>query len=253
MRRAAATLLPFVLLAALWQALAEARLVDPAVLPSAWTVFRALLDQSGGNELYLDLAVTLERCLLGLAAGAAVGVPLGALMAVSPAAAGFFGPLIRATYALPKTAVVPLFILWFGVGLRTEIVAVVLSALLPITIYTYHGVQSVPQMIVWSARAMGTTRRTMFWRVLLPGSLHATLAGLRIALGFSFVVAIATEMLASNDGIGKRIFVFGETGAYDYMFAAILLLIAVAALLDVGFARASGFWLRWHGAADHDV
>src|SRR5262249_60275477 len=133
---------------------------------------------------YADLAVTLWRSLGGLMLGALIGIPLGAGMAVSRGIESFFGPLVKATYSLPKTALIPLLLLWLGIGSATNMVAVMFSTLLPFVVYTYHGITGVPQILVWSARAMGTTQRALMWKILLPASLHAILIGLRIALGF---------------------------------------------------------------------
>jgi ABC-type nitrate/sulfonate/bicarbonate transport system permease component len=238
-------LLPFMVVAGLWQALATSGLVPASVLPSAFATARALLQLLADAALYTNLGATLLRCFAGLLISVVIGVPLGAWMATSRLAEGFFTPLIRATYSLPKTALVPLFILWFGVGIRTEIGAVLLSALLPLTLYAYHGVRSVPRVVVWSAQAMGTPPRLVLWRVLLPASLQASLTGLRIALGFTFVIGVATEMLAANSGIGKLIFIYGESGAYDFMFAAILALMCAVYAADTALLRLTTFLLRW--------
>jgi NitT/TauT family transport system permease protein len=245
--RTATAALPFLLVLVLWQAACASGLAPAAVLPSPAGVGHALEKLIAGGEIFGDLAATLLRCFVGLLASFLLGVPLGALMATSPRIDGFFSPLIRATYSLPKTALVPLFILWFGVGLRTEVGAILLSALLPLTIYTYQGVQGVPRVVVWSAAAMGTPRHALLWRVLLPASLQASLAGLRIALGFTFVSGISTEMIAANSGIGRLIFQYGESGSYDYMFAAVLTLVTVVFLADAALVRLTDFLLRWHG------
>ena len=89
-------------------------------------------------------------------------------MATSRRADRFFGPLVAMTYSLPKASLVPLFILWFGIGDTTNMLTVFLARLLPVVVSTYHGVKSVPQVWLWSAQAMGTSRRGMLLRILLP-------------------------------------------------------------------------------------
>jgi NitT/TauT family transport system permease protein len=239
------SLLPFILVIALWQAISAAGLIPASALPSALAVFRALTTLLASPDLALNLGATLLRCFAGLLISAFIGIPLGALMATSKPIDGFFTPLIRATYSLPKTAVVPLFILWFGVGLRTEVGAILLAALVPLVIYTYQGVQAVPRVMLWSAAAMGTPRGAILWRILLPASMQASLAGLRIALGFTFIIGISTEMIAADTGIGKLIFIYGESGAYDFMFAAVLALITTVYLADAGLQRLTDVILRW--------
>ena len=237
--------IPFALFLAAWQGVAKSGLVDPTFLPSVGAVSHALVDLMAGPAFYFDLAVTFGRSLGGLALGAIIGIPIGAGMAVSRGINGFFGPLVKATYALPKTALIPLLILWLGIGSATNIVAVMLSTLLPFVVYTYHGIIGVPQMLVWSAQAMGVPKQRMLWKVLLPAAQHAILTGFRIALGFSFVIAIAAEMIAAQTGIGKLMFIYGESGAYDYMFAAVTAIMVLAFLADRLTVAMSNHILRW--------
>ena len=238
-------LLPFALFLAAWQALATSGLIAANFLPSVRAVAGALIDLGASPSFYADLGITLWRSLGGLMLGAVIGIPLGAGMAVSRGVDGLFGPLVKATYSLPKTALIPLLLLWLGVGSATSMVAVMFSTLLPFVVYTYHGIAGVPQILVWSARAMGTAQRRLLWKVLLPASLQAILTGLRIALGFSFVIAIAAEMIAANTGVGKLMFIYGESGSYDYMFAAVTAIVALAYGADRVTVSISNRLLRW--------
>ena len=238
-------LLPFALLLAAWQGVAGSGLADPAFLPSVGAIGHALTDLGATQSFYADLAVTFGRSLGGLALGAVIGIPIGTVMAVSRRAEGFFGPLVKATYSLPKTALVPLLILWLGIGTATNVVAVMLATLLPFVVYTYHGIQGVPRILVWSARAMGVAEHRMLWKVLLPGAQHAMLTGLRIALGFSFVIAIAAEMIAAQTGVGKLMFIYGESGSYNYMFAAVAAIMLLAYVADRITVAVSNRLLRW--------
>jgi ABC-type nitrate/sulfonate/bicarbonate transport system permease component len=128
----------------------------------------------------------------------------------------------------------------------TNILTVVLACLLPVIVSTYHGVQSVPQVMVWSARAMGTPRYAILWRILLPGALLSILTGVRIALGFCFVLTISAEMIAAKSGIGKLIFLYGENGAYAYMFGGLLAVVIVAYGADRLLLAGMHYFLRWH-------
>jgi NitT/TauT family transport system permease protein len=184
-----------------------------------------------------------------LALGAAGGIWIGLLMARSDTFRAYVTPLVGGTYSLPKSALVPLFILWFGVGSTTAICAVFLSCLLPMIVHTFHGVTTTPRVLIWSAQTMGYSPRQMLWSVFLRHALPDILTGLRIALGFSFVLAISSEMIAATSGIGKLIFMFGENGAYDYMFAAIVFVVAVAFWADRILLLVTRRSLRWHESA----
>ncbi len=241
---------PFLICLALWQAITMLGITDPAFLPGLDAIWAAFRDLAGETTLWVDLATSLITAALGLLFGILIGVPLGAAMALSPRADGFFGPIIKATYSLPKSALVPLFVLWFGVGGLTNILATVLTTLLPIVIYTYHGVHGVPRLFLWSAAAFGTPRWKMLARVILPAALPAVFTGIRIALGFAFIVTIAAEMIVSNHGIGKLMFFFGDSGSYNYMFAAVVTIVIAAYLADRAFVILADHILRWQEPAE---
>lgn len=244
-RRAGSTLVPVVLFLIAWHLASASGAVDPTLLPSPWAVVRALADLAGSSSFFADLGMTVLRGLGGLLLGTAIGVPLGTFMAVNRSAEGFFDPLVKVTYSLPKTALVPLFILWFGIGSVTNVLAVALSTVLPIIIYTYHGVQGAPRILIWSARALGTTERGLLRDVLLRAAEHGILTGIRIGLGFAFLIAIAAEMIAAQVGIGKLLFMYGETGAYDYMFAAVSAVVLAAYGADRLLVAVTDHLLRW--------
>jgi ABC-type nitrate/sulfonate/bicarbonate transport system permease component len=238
--------LPLILIGLLWQAVSTFGLVDPAFLPSPARVIYAIIDLLTGREIRDNLLVTLWRAAIGLALGSIAGVWLGLMMARSQTFRAYAAPIVGGTYSLPKSALIPLFILWFGIGTATTVCVVFLACLLPMVVNTVQGVNSTPRVLIWGAEAFGTPRRVMLWRVFLPHALPDIFAGLRVALGFSFVLAISSEMVASTNGIGKLIFMYGENGAYDYMFASLACVVVVAFLADRLLLIATGKCLRWH-------
>jgi NitT/TauT family transport system permease protein len=238
--------LPVAIFLLVWQLVVELDLVDRAFLPSVGATVTALWEMTRNGEIAVNLLVSIYRALAGLAIGSIIGVAVGLAMATSRRADEFFGPLVATTYSLPKSSLIPLFILWFGIGDVSNILSVVLACLLPVIVSTYHGVKSVPAVLVWSARAMGTPHRLILWRILLPSASLSIFTGVRIALGFCFVVTISAEMIAAKTGIGKLIFLYGENGAYAYMFGGLLALVIVAYAADRALLAAMGYFLRWH-------
>ena len=238
--------LPVVIVLLIWQLTVDLDLVDRAFLPPVDAVAAALWEMTRNGELALNLAISVYRAFAGLAIGSILGIAIGLAMATSQQADRFFGPLVATTYSLPKSSLIPLFILWFGIGDVTDIVSVVLACLLPVIVSTYHGVKAVPALLVWSARAMGTPHHLVLWRVLLPGALLSIFTGIRIALGFCFVLTISAEMIAAKTGVGKLIFLYGENGAYAYMFGGILALVVIAYLADRLLLAVMHYALRWH-------
>jgi len=243
--RAVGRFLPVVIALGLWEAVVDFGLVNREFLPSFSETFAALWHMAQSGEVWLNLFVSLYRALIGLMIGSFFGLGIGFLMATSERADRFFGPLVATTYSLPKASLVPLFILWFGIGDVTDIVIVVLACLLPVIVSTYHGVKAVPPILIWSARAMGTPERALLWRVLFPASLGSILTGVRIALSFCFVLTISAEMIAAKTGIGKLIFIYGENGAYAFMFGGLMAVVIVAYAADRGLVAAMHHILRW--------
>jgi ABC-type nitrate/sulfonate/bicarbonate transport system permease component len=242
-------LAPLLLFALAWQALSALRWIDPAFLPRPTVILAALADLLAGGEISDNLLISLLRAATGLVLGAASGVWIGLMMARSQKFRAYVTPIVGGTYSLPKSALIPLFILWFGIGTTTAVCAVYLACLLPVIVHTYHGVAATPKVLVWSAQALGATRLELVSRIYLRHALPDILTGLRIALGFSFVLAISSEMIASTSGIGKLIFMYGENGAYDYMFAAISCIVIVAFVADRLMLRVTAGCLRWHESA----
>lgn len=243
---------PLVLFIALWYGACSSGLVNSEFLPTPTKVAAALADLLSGGEIARNLFVTLFRAAVGLALGSICGIWIGLMMARSERFKAYVTPIVGGTYSLPKSALIPLFALWFGIGNVTAIAAVFLACLLPMIVNTYHGVVTTPKVLVWSAQALGTTDRELPSQVLLRSAMPDIFTGLRIALGFSFVLAISTEMIASTSGIGKLIFLYGENGTYDYMFAAIACIVAVAFVADRVTLLGMHRLLRWHESAAAD-
>jgi len=244
--RSVSQMMPIVAVVLVWQLAVDLGLVDRNFLPSFTDTIRALWDITRNGELTINLLVSTYRAVGGLLIGSLLGVMIGMAMATSKRADQFLGPLVATTYSLPKSSLVPLFILWFGIGDVMNMLTVVLACLLPVIVSTYHGVRAVPPVMLWSAQAMNTGPSSMRWRILLPAAMPSILTGVRIALGFCFVLTISAEMIAAKVGIGKLIFFYGESGAYAHMFGGLLAVVVVAYVLDRLLIAFMHYLLRWH-------
>jgi ABC-type nitrate/sulfonate/bicarbonate transport system permease component len=237
---------PIALLLAGWELLSRSGAVNPHVLPPFSAVCLAAVDLVASGELGHHLLVSLYRALGGLALSILIGVGLGCGMATSRHVESFFDPLVSLVYPLPKTALVPLTMVWLGVTDRAAILVIFLACLLPIVVNTYHGVRSVDRVLVWSARSLGTPERRLFTRIVVPAATPYIFNGIRIAIPISFIVVISVELVASRVGIGNLINGFGGLGIYDYMFATILSFVAVAFVADRCAVGAGRRILAWH-------
>ena len=244
--RALSALAPIAMLLAGWEIATRSGAIRTQVLPTFSSVCVAAADLFASGEVARHLTVSLLRALGGLALSIVVGVLLGFGMAANRHVRNFFDPLLSLVYPLPKTALVPLTMVWFGLTHQAAILVIFLACLLPMVINTYHGVRSVDRVLLWSARSLGTSERGLFLRVVVPATMPAIVNGIRIALPIAFIVVISVELVASRAGIGNLINGYGSMGVYDYMFATVLIFVAVAFVADRCTVRLARAVLRWH-------
>jgi NitT/TauT family transport system permease protein len=238
---------PLLLLAALWEAAPRLGLVNGESLPPLSAVCRALWTLARDGSLAEHGWSSLENLSAGLALGIVVGVVLGVMMAWYRPMEIVFNPLVRVLYPLPRSALIPVMILWFGLGAKSKIAAVFLGCLLPVVLSAFNGARGVEQVLVWSALAAGASRRAVLWEVVLPAAMPEILAGIRNALALSFILLVASEFLIGQRGMGYLIAFLGDGGTYDGMFAGVAVVSLVGFLADRLYLRLMAWALRWRG------
>ena len=245
MKAAGRRYLPLLILALLWEAASRSGLIDRATLPPLSAVIRAWWTLLAGGDLLANTLSSLQNVAAGLALAILIGIVLGVLMARFRAVDTFVAPLVRMTYPLPKSALIPVMILWFGLGAGSKIASVFLGCLLPVVLSAYNGARGVERTLVWSARAMGARRWQVVWEIVIPAALPEILAGVRNALALSFILLVAAELLVGQRGLGYLISFLGDGGVYDGMFAAVMTISAIGFIFDrlyLAFMRRA---LRW--------
>ncbi len=214
--------LPLALLAVAWEAVVRLGLVSRDLLPPFSQVVSAGWTLLASGDLWLNGAASLYRGGAGLAVAIAVGGPLGILMAWWRPVNAFVGPLVEMLYPMPKSALIPITVLWLGFGDGSKILLIFLGCMLPVTIGAYNGARSCDRVLVWSARSMGASRLRVLWDVVVPSALPELLNGGRTALALSFILLVSAEMIVARSGLGYLIGLLGEGGVYDAMFAVVL-------------------------------
>jgi NitT/TauT family transport system permease protein len=236
---------PLLVLALAWEAVPRLGLVSPAALPPLSAVLRAWSELLLGGDLVGNGASSLVNLVSGLAGAIVVGTAIGVLMAWYVPVETIVNPLIRCLYPLPKSALIPVLILWFGIGAASKIAAIFIGSLLPVTISAYNGARGVEETLVWSALASGASRARVLWDIVLPAALPEILAGTRTALGLSFILLVSSEFLIGHTGLGYLISFLGEGGVYDAMFAGVLTVAAFGFLADRLYLAAMRRLLVW--------
>ncbi len=243
--RALLAYLPLAIVALLWEATSRLGLISAHVLPSFSAVIEALWQLARGGDLLANGEASLGRSLLGFGLALACGTALGAGMALVPWVRSAVDPIVQIFYPLPKSALIPLVLVWFGIGDASKVFLVFLGCLLPMILSTYNGLRGVDPLLGWSARSLGASRLEVIAEVLFPAALPQLLTGVRTTIAFMFLLMVASELVIASNGLGFMIGSFGDQGSYAEMFAVILLVTALGFLADRGFLLLSDRLLRW--------
>jgi NitT/TauT family transport system permease protein len=228
---------------AAWELLARAGVVSPTFLPAPTIVLAALIESIAGGAMLDHLRLTMLRVAAGLTAGGIAGLIAGLAMGASPSVRAVADPFVAAVHPVPKLALLPLFMVFFGLGEQSKVLVVALAAFFPMLLNAMAGVRQISPAHFDVARAYGATRRQMLTRVLLPGSLPMVLTGVRLAANIAFLSAIAVEMVASSTGLGAQLWFSWQVLRVDLLYATIAVIAASGAALSAALR-----WLARRGA-----
>jgi len=236
---------PLLIVIAAWEAVTRLGVVPASQLPSFTAVMQSLIGLIRDGDLWASIAASIPRSLLGFVAAVVIGTMLGGGMALSRGFRTVVDPLVQIFYPLPKSALIPLLLVWFGLGDMSKVVLVFLGCLLPVILSTYNGIGGVDRVAVWAARSMGASRAAILFEVLLPAASPTILTGIRTAIAFMFLLMVSSELVIATNGMGYLIGSLGDAGSYPAMFAVILTVTAIGFAADRGFLMLSGYLLRW--------
>jgi ABC-type nitrate/sulfonate/bicarbonate transport system permease component len=214
--------LPLLLLAIAWELVARLELVSTSALPPLSDVVWAGLAMIKDGELISNGASSLYRAGAGLGLAILIGGTVGIAMAWWKPVNVLVAPLVEVFYPLPKSALIPVTVIWLGFGDGSKILLIFLGCMLPVTIGAFNGARSSEQALVWSARSMGASRLRMLWDVVVPSAMPELLNGIRTALALSFILLVSSELIVAQKGFGHLIGSLGANGSYDAMYAVVL-------------------------------
>ena len=237
--------LPLVILALAWEAVARLGLVSSLALPPLSHVAAAWVDLIRDGELLDNGLVSIYRGGVGLLFAIVVGGGLGVAMAAWRPLDLFLKPLVELFYPLPKSALIPVTVLWLGLGDGSKILLIALGCMIPVTIGAYNGARGSDHALIWSARSMGADRTRTLWDVLLPSALPELLNGVRTALALSFILLVSAELISAQRGFGYLIGYLGDNGSYEGMFAVVLTVAFLGFAADRLYQLLMRRLLRW--------
>ena len=229
----------------IWQGTVSFGLIDPFWISSPALVGKELWQEIVSGDLILNVSITVFEALIAFFVSSALGVAAGLLLARSPFWDEVLAPLILALNSLPRVALAPLIILWFGIGIVAKVVTAFTLVFFILLVNTLGGAKNVDTDILTIARLMGASRRDILWKVTLPSALPWIFAGLNIGLTYALLGVIVAEILASNQGIGYVI----ASGAANFdtaaVFAGLVTLAVVAWLFSAIMRKVEARLLRW--------
>jgi taurine transport system permease protein len=246
------SLLSLALLLLIWWGVTVLGLISPLFLPAPQQVLSKLLliaSPQGFMDatLWQHLAASLTRMLVALFAAAAIGIPVGIAMGLSPAVRGLLDPLIELYRPVPPLAYLPLMVIWFGIGETSKILLIYLAIFAPVTLSTLAGVRNTQQVRIRAAQSLGASRWQLLRWVILPGALPEILTGLRIGLGVGWSTLVAAELIAATRGLGFMVQSAGEFLATDVVLAGIAVIALIAFTLELGLRALQRRLTPWNG------
>lgn len=239
-------LLPIGGLLLAWEAVTRLGVVNPYVFPPVSEILVRWCAIFIDGSVLAPLRDTLWRALLGLGAAIAIGIPLGIVMGRRRWAEWFFEPLFSFAFPLPKIALIPLYVHWFGLFDLSKVMLIFTDCLFPIVIFSYHGARGVSQIYLWSARARGTGEVRALWRVVLPMSLASIYDGVQVAVVVALLVAVVTEMVSGGSGLGHMMIRAYRYGDVRTAFATLLTISLIGYALYRAAELMRARLLFWH-------
>jgi NitT/TauT family transport system permease protein len=235
------SLLLLVALLLAWELACRALELPPLVLPAPSAVAQSLWEGLASGYFWPHLRATALELLLGVVTGCLVGFAVGVVLGESASLRRLLMPYVVATQVVPKLALAPLFVLWFGFGMTSTVVITALICFFPLMENTLTALQQVPAERLELFRMLGATRAQTLWRLKLPSGLPSILAGLRVAVVLALVGAVVGEFIGASQGLGALVIATQGTMDTSLMFAVLVLIAALGML-----AYQATLWLeRW--------
>jgi NitT/TauT family transport system permease protein len=229
----------------IWEASTRLNLIDPLFLPPLSAIFSTFVDMIRSGEFFDHLVPSLHRALEGFFLAAVLGVPLGCAFGWSRRGQEYFGTVIEILRPVPPISLIPLAILWLGIGDLSKIGIIAWACFWPIFLNSILGVQSINPILIKSAAIMEIRGVRFFLQIVLPASLPQIFTGLRISLAISLIVLVATEMIGADRGLGYLILEGERTFQSPRMFVGIFSIAIIGYLLNEMLLTVERFLFRY--------
>ena len=238
--------LAIILFLLVWEIFARFHiLVNPVFLPPFSKVVTALYDLAVSGELWRHAVISLGRSLSGFALGMVVAIPLGLIIGWFKKAEMFFYPLLQVFRNMPTLALLPVFVMFFGIGEFSKTMVILWGVLWATLLNTIAGVRNVDPQLIKAARSMGVSRLRLFGTVVLPASLPYIFAGMRISATVSILILIAAEMMGASRGLGYALYFYQSNWKIPEMYAVLIVMALFGVLLNYTLEKIEKRSFRW--------
>lgn len=242
-------LLPWVIpigLMITWQVSSSIGIISTRVLPNPLDIVSAATNLTKSGQLPADVWTSTKRAFVGFLIGGGLGFLLGLVNGISKISEKLLDSSIQMIRNIPHLALLPIVILWFGIGEEAKLFLVALGTFFPIYLNTYHGIRSVDPSLIEMAYVYELKGFSLFWHVIFPAALPSILVGVRFALGITWVTLIVAETIAADSGIGYMAMNAREFMQLDVVVLSILLYALLGKLSDVIAKIAEKRFIKWH-------
>ncbi|MBI3089584.1 MAG: ABC transporter permease [Candidatus Tectomicrobia bacterium] len=229
----------------LWEIMVRLGLLDYRFFPAPTMVSLSLAELLMSGELTEHILASLGRVIAGFLLGSIPGIVIGMLMGWSRTCRAIFDPIVSATFPMPKIALLPLVLLIFGIGEFSKIILIAIGAFFLVTINSMAGVMNIDPVLVEAAHNFGARGARMFRKVVLPSTLPYIFTGLRLSLGVSLIIIVATEFVAANKGIGFLIWISWQSLVTEKMYAGLIVIAVLGLLFTYGLEKLGRMLMPW--------
>jgi NitT/TauT family transport system permease protein len=229
----------------LWEIFCRLGLVSPLFLPAPSSILSTFWDMLLSGELPKNILASLYRILIGYAIGAVCGIVFGLILGFSRWVDAIISPIVYSIYPIPKIALLPLIILWLGIGETPKFTMIALGVFFPVVINTFSGVKNVDPIWIKAAVTFGSSHLNVIRKVILPGALPMIFAGLKLAAGTSLLLLVSAEMIAAQQGIGSMILHYGNLMITTKLMVGVLILSLLGLLFNRGLQWLENKLLPW--------
>ncbi|MEY8828435.1 ABC transporter permease [Sedimentitalea sp. XS_ASV28] len=235
----------FVLLLAVIEWGTRAGWISPLTLPRPSDVAATLVDLARSGLLWTHLVPSLTRLLVGSLLGVTAGIGVGILIGLFSYVRAGLIPLVAALFPIPKIALLPLFVIWFGIDEGSKYALIALGTFTPTVVATYGAVDNVDRTLVRMGQSFGLRWLSIVRKIVLPGALPGILSGLRVSIAIGIILLVAAEMLGAEYGIGAYILQAGSLYDLERLFAGVVILSSLGVVTSWAIGRLENWLLRW--------